>query len=123
MSDLLLQVGVGGIFTILVLKEVFGFLYRYKGSNNKANIEQRIGGVHERMWKLDKLYDWHNTQDEDGVPVWYVRKSLEEAIKELSSLINTLHESKNFDVKELRAGQIEIQQYLKSLHQQLKPPA
>jgi len=138
MSELLLQLGVGGIFAILVLKEVFGFLGKYKGGNHKANIERRIGGVHERMWKVDKLYDWHNAQDEEGVPIWYVRKSLEQAIKNLSSSIDVLHESireqnllinkmiEKFEslhdeIKELRVGQIEIEQNLRSIHQKLKP--
>jgi len=30
--------------------------------------------------QTDSLYDWHNVRGEDGVPVWYVRKSLEEAM-------------------------------------------
>lgn len=140
MSELIVQIGVGGIFAILVLREVFGFLGRYRGGNHKENIERRIGGVHERMWKVDKLYDWHNARDEEGVPVWYVRKSLEQAIKNLSSSIDVLQESireqnlfinkmiERFDllhedVKVLRDGQIDIEKKLQAIHQQLKPQA
>ncbi len=34
--------------------------------------------------QLKDLHVWHNKFDEDGVPVWYVRKGLETAIKELA---------------------------------------
>ncbi len=30
--------------------------------------------------RIKDLYDWHNKEGDDGVKVWYVRKSLEEAI-------------------------------------------
>ena len=33
------------------------------------------------------LHEWHAVKDAEGVPVWYVRRSLEEAIKELSGNI------------------------------------
>jgi len=33
------------------------------------------------------LYNWHDKEDEDGVKVWYVRRSLEEAIKQLADNI------------------------------------
>lgn len=142
-SELLIQIGVGGIFAKLILREVFAFLNRYRGGrggSQKENIERRIGGVHERMWKVDKLYDWHNARDEEGVPVWYVRKSLEQAIKNLSASIDVLQESireqnlfinkmiERFDllhgdIKELRVGQTAIEQKLQSIRQQLKPQA
>jgi len=43
-------------------------------------------------WKLmlaqmKDLHDWHNKEDEDGVKIWYVRRSLEEAIARLSENI------------------------------------
>lgn len=140
MSELIIQIGVGGIFAILVLREVFAFLPKFRGGDQKGSIERRIGGVHERMWKIDKLYDWHNARDEEGVPVWYVRKSLEQAIKNLSSSIDVLQESireqnlfitkmiERFDslhedIRDLRDGQIGIEKKLQSIHQQLKPQA
>lgn len=37
--------------------------------------------------KVDDLYDWHNKTDGDGIPLWYVRRSLEESIRELGQKI------------------------------------
>ena len=34
--------------------------------------------------QVDELHAWHNREDEDGVKVWYVRKSLEDAISKLA---------------------------------------
>jgi len=133
-SELLMQLGVGGIFTVLVLREVFAYLQRKEGKNGEPP------GSQKWKWKIDKLYDWHNALDDEGVPIWYVRKSLEEAIKTLTSSINTLHasireqnalinrmieriESLHGDIRELRTGQIEIEKILKSFPEHLKPPA
>lgn len=30
------------------------------------------------------LHEWHSIKDSEGVPVWYVRRSLEDAIKDLA---------------------------------------
>ena len=128
--DTLTQIGVGGIFAILILREVFAFLHRREAKN----------GTKEWVGKIDKMFDWQNVFDDEGVPIWYVRKSLEEAIRKLSSSIGVLHgvireqnaltsrmieriESLHGDIRELRTGQIEIEQILRSLPDQLKPPA
>lgn len=133
MPDILLQLGVGGIFAILVLREVFGYLQRKEAKNGRT-------GSREWVWKLEKLYDWHNALDDEGVPIWYVRKSLEEGIKTLTASIDTLHtaireqnslldrmieriESLHGDIRELRVGQIEIEQVVRSIPVSMKPPA
>nr|BDD46249.1 hypothetical protein 81 [bacterium] len=36
---------------------------------------------------LDDLWEWHSIKDADGVPIWYVRRSLEESIQSLSNTI------------------------------------
>lgn len=33
--------------------------------------------------QVQDLYDWHSKTDDDGVKVWYVRRSLEKAIDKL----------------------------------------
>ena len=37
---------------------------------------------------LQRLFEMHNKTDADGVPIWYVRRSLEDAIKELTTSIS-----------------------------------
>ena len=36
------------------------------------------------------MFDLHNVKDREGVPIWYVRSSLEEAIKRLVTSIDSL---------------------------------
>ncbi len=51
-----------------------------------------MGLLVARMMKIakqiDDLHTWHNVSGEDGVKVWYVRKSLEEAIVKLAENIS-----------------------------------
>lgn len=44
----------------------------------------------EGEMKINMLYDLHNVKDPDGVPVWYVRTSLEKVILDMSSTITQL---------------------------------
>ena len=37
----------------------------------------------------EDLWNWHAREDDEGVKVWYVRRSLEDAIKELSLSIRS----------------------------------
>ena len=93
--DVFTQLGVGGIFVILVLREVFGFLEKKRSNGNgtspsaadvlaAANLKKTIYEISRQM---DDLYEWHRVADEDGVKVWYVRRSLETAMRDLADNI------------------------------------
>ena len=83
-GDLVTQLGVGGIFAIIILREVFGFLAKKRDKNGSSTAQTDMftllraieGGTAE-------LVRLHDVKDEDGVPVWYVRKSLERQIERL----------------------------------------
>jgi len=40
--------------------------------------------------KTQDLWEWHSIRDSDGVPVWYVRKSLEDSISKLELSVQSL---------------------------------
>ena len=82
----LTQLGVGGIFVILVLRLVLDFLKSREVADAKksgcafdADFQRRI----------KELYDWHALTDSDGVKVWYVRKSLDDAVLKLSESVES----------------------------------
>ena len=78
MNDQFLQVGAGGLFALLVLREVFGFL--------KEKVRAQSNLVIDNMAKqIQELHEWHAVTDEDGVKIWYLRRSLENAIEKLTS--------------------------------------
>ena len=48
-------------------------------------IEKNLGSVSK---KVEELYNWHNITDSDGVRIWYIRRSLSEAIQKLTDTIS-----------------------------------
>lgn len=85
MEQYLTEVGVAGVLALLILDKVFAF------------VKKRNGGDQGRLIK--DLWDWHNVHDTEGVKLWYVRKSLEDAIKQLAdnigvqtSVLRKMHE-------------------------------
>lgn len=106
MDALVMQLGVGGIFAILVIREVLNFLKSRTATVSESpspssclTLEEHklIRQMHE--WTRD-LYNWHNVSDEEGVKIWYVRKSLEDVVDRLATTIEKLSEVQRaeFDV-------------------------
>lgn len=54
-----------------------------------SNIDEVLENIEK---KTEELWNLHNVKDHDGVPVWYVRKSLEESINNLADSIDDLKE-------------------------------
>lgn len=77
MEQQLLQLGVGGMFAILVIREVFSFLKERARCHQNKQMDVLAHQIAE-------LHQWHAVTDEDGVKVWYVRRSLEQAIDKLT---------------------------------------
>ena len=94
----LTQIGIGGIFAIMILKEVFSFLRNRNGKNNK-------NGYNPLQGNIKKLLDMHEKYDDEGMPVWYngsIKKSVDKlnenveintkAVKELTKNISKVIE-------------------------------
>jgi len=89
---------------LLTLKEIFSWMKakNLQESDNKIikikdEVEMSRNKLDKLDYKLDNLvslnktmYDWHDKADEDGVKIWYVRRSLEEALQENVRAINIL---------------------------------
>lgn len=94
MESALTEYGVAGILVIIILREVFNFLKSQKVkkiengdySNKKIFdfLVQLNGKINDANREIHDLYQWHDVKDGDGVPIWYIRRSLEEAIKALA---------------------------------------
>ena len=57
----------------------------------------------------EDLWQWHAREDDEGVKVWYVRRSLEDAIKELSLSIRTQTEVMSQLASKVGSMQYEIE--------------
>lgn len=101
MDQLLLQVGVGGIFAILVLDKVFQFLEKHNRKGGAAlqppgfcpaiSTEERVLPV------LREIHKWLSAEDQDGVKKIYnnrrhLEKGLDKMIESIDSLSKSVHE-------------------------------
>lgn len=91
-KSLIKDIGVGGFFLFLALKMFFNYLNDKKISIGSENIS--LSDIKDKLETLMKLsedsFRLHNVKDGDGVPVWYVRRSMETQIKELAKIIERL---------------------------------
>ena len=78
--DHLAEVGVGAIVALLIIKEVLGFLKTRRSGDGRCPECFRL---------VQDLHKMHSVKDQDGVPVWYVRRSMETAIDKLAENIQT----------------------------------
>ena len=84
--DSLAQLGAAGafgIFVILLVREVPKLISAVRNSRNRAIVDFTA----DDRRRLQDLHDWHDKEDSEGVKVWYVRRSLEDAITKLSENI------------------------------------
>ena len=79
------------MFAWMVIKELLKYISK-KEATRKQNPEseakndsrKKIDSMHK--WTA-QLHEWHNQKDKDGVPVWYVRSSFENAINRLTETL------------------------------------
>jgi hypothetical protein len=104
-GELLTQLGVGGIFAILVIRMVLDFLAKRRNGASASATRDLFALVREvrdlnvilknavvemaplvrgTCERVAELHRWHDRVDDDGVMVWYTRKSLDESIRVLN---------------------------------------
>lgn len=90
---------VGLVLALVVfgVREFFGWLSKKSLQNTETRLKALESGLKsngeklEQMKnKLDTLYDWHDKSDQDGVKIWYIRKSLETALDKHAEAVATL---------------------------------
>jgi len=88
----------------LAMRELFSWLKEknLQTTDNKIfQMNNSLKSISDRVEKVDikidmvnqmnkTMFDWHDKSDEDGVKIWYVRRSLEEALQENVRAINIL---------------------------------
>lgn len=103
-GDLLSNSALIATLIALAARELFSWLSKKNLQNTEAKmtvlndnlkiINDRVDRVDlkvDNLLQLNKtMFDWHDKSDEDGVKIWYVRRSLEEALQENVRAINIL---------------------------------
>jgi hypothetical protein len=83
---LLMELRVAHIRSSIHQKKIFSNVEEVLADVSKIKgIEEKMTHVHNQT---DDLWDWHNISGEDGVKLWYVRKSLEVAIRDLTEVLH-----------------------------------
>jgi len=87
------SIAVLALVSALVVDRIL-FIFRQHGIDLRL-IATQIGDLHERHGagseiarQIDDLHKWHDVQDNEGVKIWYVRRSLEDAIVKLADNID-----------------------------------
>lgn len=88
--------GPGG--AVAVLLTYMEWKSRKAPSGVTEDVIRRVVGeeMAVALRQIEDLHVWHDREDEDGVKVWYVRRSLERAIEGLTSAVE--HLSRNQDI-------------------------
>ena len=81
MPDQVWEYGIVGVIAVMVVKEAFALL---KARNDVPAREERWKEISKAAAQVDAIYKMHDVKGRDGIPVWYVRESLEDAINELA---------------------------------------
>ena len=110
MDELLTQVGVGGIFAILVIREVFSFLEKRNGKKEgDQTLEGKLVSIGKENLSIakeindtvTKTHDMHDVRDGDGEFVWWT-SSLRKHVADNTAAIN-----KNTDAINSLAGKLD----------------
>ncbi len=93
-SNLLTQLGVGGILIFLFMKQMFEYLKSRDDKKKNGNRSEATGDIFALLRNIEAqtrdLHNWHDAKDEDQVFVWYVRKSLERQIEKLAGAVEKM---------------------------------
>ena len=101
MDDLMMQLGVGGIFAVMVIKEVLSFLKSTNGkggalprivvdalkdlSATMARMQHQVGVIDETTTKTKEMHDQPMARRADGSPRWWNSDRSEKAIEETAT--------------------------------------
>lgn len=108
MEGLTPELLLNGVLALLIIKEVLNFVITFVKKKSESGEAKSILSAIDRMEKnydkglnsicdkctlnskyISDMYKWHEVKDEDGVFLWYIRKSLSSAFDNLAkSLYN-----------------------------------
>ena len=92
MDSVLLQLGVGGIFAVLIIREFVNLVAKLKGKNGNGNGSQTLSDIKQIAIdtndKTKALHSLHSKTDGDGVPMVYSPRSIVADQKEMAKTQN-----------------------------------
>lgn len=104
--DNLTVAGLGLFILATALRELFGWLKQKNLQNSESrlkSVEESAKSTNEQIDLIKKkiydLHEWHDKTDQDGVKIWYVRKSLEDTLADSAKAMNILAENSELQTR------------------------
>ncbi len=111
-SSRIKELGIGGAIVAIVLSQVFSFLMDFGAiprapvPTNPSAMDVESREMFTRMAAdTRRLYEMHDRRDEDGVPLWYVPRSMTKAVEEQTKVLQELHMSIKEQTRAIERGQ------------------
>lgn len=82
-NGLLTQLGVGGIFAIMLIDKAFNFVVKYKNGKNGDN-EINVDSIKKALSDISGTYRVISAVDENGSPLVYAPRSWGRDLKQVS---------------------------------------
>jgi hypothetical protein len=107
MDELITQIGVGGIFAILLIDRVLKFVKDYNEANKGSAVPEAVKSSHtgplpilngatpnpETERRITDVHEIVTRTDEDGVPRVYVPKALGRSLEEIVVIVRELEDT------------------------------
>lgn len=77
----MLDLGVGAAVALLMIERVYVFVKMVLEHNKKDPATESLKVMSEQ---LHDLHSWHSVHDDEGVKIWYNRRSVERAVEKIA---------------------------------------
>ena len=110
MNDTLVQLGVGGLFAYIIIKEVLAFLSRRKNDTSGfMELLKDMAGLEREVFRMTSdLHDWHSREDSAGRKLWYTDPTFTKAIDTLAKNVETQTEALRLMIDEIKGMRREL---------------
>ena len=82
--DTISQLGIGGIFAILIIKSFIELIKTMRGKNGSDTIKDVKSITIDTNDKVKTLHSLHSKTNQDGLPVWYFPQSIVQDQKKIA---------------------------------------
>jgi len=80
-TSAILELGVGAAVALLMIERVYVLVKMILDHSKKNPVDETIKVMGEQ---LHDLYSWHDINDDEGVKIWYNRRSVERAVEKIA---------------------------------------
>ena len=97
-SNILVGVAGGLLAVIMIFKEIRLFLKDRKTEDTKCAVNCKVPDnidIGVMAQQVSSMHSLHSKTDDDGVPMVYFRRSFEDAIKDLTSVLRKMDSNQN----------------------------